>query len=125
MRCPEELSAILEGIVKERERQDKKFGVHDHPNGTGEKYAHEREYWKGVCDHNFRNGKPAWSLILLEEVYEALSEEDPDKLYDELIQVASVCAAWCASISRVQGPEREASSEELKTEKVKKLHYKI
>lgn len=40
------------------------------------------------------------SDILLEEVFEALAEDEPDKLYTELIQVAAVATAWCEYIQR-------------------------
>lgn len=51
-----------------------------------------------------------WSKILLEEVYEALSETETEKLAHELIQVAAVCVAWLEDLAqRVEGVKTAAS----------------
>ena len=51
---------------------------------------------------NFNDSCPGksltWDFILLEEVYEAISERDNKKLKIELIQVAAVCTAWIESL---------------------------
>lgn len=75
------MSQAQEGIYaeirRERDRQDKKFGLQDHDDMT-------------------------WSAILTEEVGEAAQaalkarfDGDPlDALKEELIQCAAVCFAW-------------------------------
>lgn len=37
---------------------------------------------------------PKWSIILLEEVFEALESDNPEHLREELVQVASVATNW-------------------------------
>jgi hypothetical protein len=41
---------------------------------------------------------PQWSVILLEEVWEAIEAGTLPKLRAELIQVAAVCWAWIEQI---------------------------
>jgi malonyl CoA-acyl carrier protein transacylase len=41
-----------------------------------------------------------WEHILTEEHYEAMAEEDPTRLREELIQVAAVAVAWVEAIDR-------------------------
>jgi hypothetical protein len=64
---------FAEAVDAERQRQIAKFGDQHHPDGT-------------------------WMHVLIEEVFEALAEEDPAKLRAELVQVAAVCAAWITDI---------------------------
>jgi hypothetical protein len=90
------VKAFAEAVDTERQAQIAKFGDQKHPDCTG------AEYYVGMADQARDDVEhaaesltgPRWSLILLEEVYEALAESDPAKLRTELIQVAAVCAAW-------------------------------
>jgi len=45
-------------------------------------------------------GRVSWADILLEEVFEALAEDDPAALRVELIQVAAVAVQWVEAIDR-------------------------
>lgn len=70
------LNLVLLDIVKERKRQDAKWGSQRHLDPL------------------------LWNAILGEEVGEvskAILEKDPG-LYDELIQVAAVATAWAEAI---------------------------
>lgn len=49
-----------------------------------------------------------WALILLEEVFEALAEDDPDKLTAELAQLAGVAQQWVDAIERRRMDELHA-----------------
>lgn len=105
-------SAVLAEIAGERASQDTRWGVGDHPDGTGSEFR-----WMEGMDAN----QPAWmqaaeakeSLeqavltsqatyrhILLEEVCEAFAESDPERLRAELIQVAAVAVAHIENIDR-------------------------
>ncbi len=46
-----------------------------------------------------------WRDILLEEVFEALAEEEPKELRKELVQVAAVAAQWVEAIDRRGGSD--------------------
>lgn len=98
---------VLAEVAIERNRQDTKWGEQNHPNGTG------YEFYKRLCDDarmaydlQSSSGELTWDTILLEEVYEALTEECQANLRDELLQVAAVAVAWIECIDR-----KEAASE--------------
>lgn len=91
---------VFRDIVEERARQDAKWGEQNHPDGTNWSYEIEAEHFKALCDREAEAGKVTWRHILLEEVYEALAEENPAMLRDELVQVAAVAAAWVEAIDR-------------------------
>lgn len=97
-------SAMMD-VADEMDRQDAKWGDQSHlPNGTGfREWAALADYYRNSCDAAFARGDGTWADILLEEVYEALAESDPDKLRAELIQVAAVAAQWAAAIDKTEG----------------------
>ena len=114
-----------EGILIEVEgecvKQLEKWGVQNHADGTGgetmifgRRFAHTARDLKALNDYRASGKgvefdvitgeasacKPAWSLILLEEVYEAVESDDVKSLRAELIQVAAVAASWIEAIDR-------------------------
>ncbi|MFI9200197.1 hypothetical protein [Streptomyces sp. NPDC053048] len=117
------LGRIAAEIDAERVRQDAHFGEQNHPDidprdigvVTQHYYASRADIWKDV---NKERATPAvtpgrctqhpdtphthtaWDGVLLEEVYEALAEGNPEKLRAELVQVAAVACAWIAAIDR-------------------------
>jgi hypothetical protein len=97
---------VLAAIANERARQDAKWGEQNHPDGTGGPVMRQQaDAARAACQYLAKNGGPDWRAILLEEVYEALAEDDPAKLRAELVQVAAVAAAWVAAIDRRKGGE--------------------
>jgi hypothetical protein len=98
---PTFLNAFERSVRDERERQDAKWGEQNHPDGTGGPRAEEvREAARAQCQDAALRGEQQWSLILAEEVFEAIAEEDQGALYEELIQVAAVAQAWAEAIAR-------------------------
>ncbi|MFF1297961.1 MULTISPECIES: hypothetical protein [unclassified Streptomyces] len=90
---------FAEAIDAERQRQLEKFGDQHHPDGTGSlTQVLEADKARAGCQAAFERGDGTWMHVLIEEVFEALAEEDPVKLRAELIQVAAVCAAWVTDI---------------------------
>jgi hypothetical protein len=88
-------------VLWERFKQDRKFGKQNHPDGTPlEGYIINADFYRDRCNKAAAAGRLSWDVIFLEEVYEALSESDPEKLKAELIQVAAVAAAWIEAIDR-------------------------
>lgn len=87
---------ILDRVNKERSDQDKQWGQQHHPphRGSVQMYRAKADAYKNVGNND------AWDFILLEEVYEALAETDPDLMQEELIQVAAVAVAWAEDIER-------------------------
>jgi hypothetical protein len=47
-----------------------------------------------------QEGTTTWKHILREEFLEAMAEEDPEQLREELVQVAAVAVAWIEAIDR-------------------------
>lgn len=110
-------SAVVDAIVAERGAQDAKWGVQNHPNGTGMVGDRERaDSARHVCDVLFRAGTGSWRDILHEEVQEAFAEHDPVKLREELIQVAAVAMAWVENMDRGGQPECSKQCSEMHTE---------
>jgi len=105
--------SALEEVAAERERQNAKWGEQNHPNGAAagnvffaavmgrnKTYGNIEKYAKQTTDEHAAAGVVTFADILLEEVFEALAEEDPAKLRAELIQVAAVATQWVEAIDR-------------------------
>ncbi len=111
-------AAVLEEVSHERGRQLNKHGDQSHlPDGTGpdiyilrhtdvnldlrtgSELAH---IFKARCQGNFP-AEDNYCDILLEEVFEALAEDDPAALRTELVQVAAVAVQWIEAIDRREG----------------------
>lgn len=92
---------VLDAIVAERERQNEKWGVQNHPDGTGHVYFKSNaERAKAITEHAAKIDSLQWWHILDEEVQEAFAEDDPQKLREELIHVAAVAVQWVECIDR-------------------------
>jgi hypothetical protein len=98
---------ILAKVENELQRQDELWGEQNHPfiGGTygrvpASDYEWAAEYWKVANANRVEQGSLGWDGILLAEVYEALSEADPEKQVEELVQVAAVAINMALSIKR-------------------------
>lgn len=97
------MNGVYEEILDERVSQEAKWGEQNHPNGTGGYDASKQaSRARDICNDAFARGNGTWCLILMEEVYEAWAESDPQKLRAELIQVAAVAVAWVEAIDRAE-----------------------
>ena len=92
--------SVLAEVRTERFRQDVKWGVQNHPNGTSLNNVHFRNRKYFVNEELIATGKLTWQDIAEEEFLEAVSETDPVKLREELIQLAAVCVAWIECLDR-------------------------
>jgi hypothetical protein len=98
------LRRVLDEIAEERSRQDAKWGVQRHPDGTGRAYALravaelDQDFAKQRCDRAFDQGNGTWEHILHEEFCEAMAEDDPARLRAELVQLAAVAVHWIEAI---------------------------
>jgi hypothetical protein len=100
---PQDVLSILESVIEERDRAMGKWGVQNHPDGTGGKAAEAlRDAQRELVDEQAGNGKSNWRDILLEEVREAFAETDLVALDKELMQVMQVCLVWREDIARRQ-----------------------
>lgn len=87
---------VLDDIHAERIRQDEKWGIQHHLDGTSNDEFSRllRDAARTACVNADAQGKATWWDILYEEVMEASAEEDWRKLRAELVQVAAVAVAW-------------------------------
>lgn len=108
--------AVLAEVHAERIAQDQRWGQQDHPDymestlpWAYQEYAQMAAQWKFTnalrVNRMEREGAPpgqtcAWDGILLEEVFEALGEEDPVLARQEWIQVAAVAVARIEAADR-------------------------
>jgi hypothetical protein len=101
---------VLDEVLSERQAQNRKWGEQNHPDGTGpgvkwmsangSDAADLTVQLRGRCQRRFAAGDGTWLDILLEELAEALAEDEPEKLRTELVQVAAVAVAWVEAIDR-------------------------
>lgn len=96
---------VLAQVFDERKRQDEKWGVQHHPDGTSYRgWSNRALSAQEDNDQNIIRQRSNWLDILKEEVYEAFAETDPQKLRAELVQVAAVACVWIEDIdSRSEG----------------------
>ena len=97
---PQTRALVFDSVNKERDRQEAKWGAQSWPNGTSDEYRWVADAYRNVCNDNMKDGTVTWHDILLEEVFEALGEEDADKLENELVQVIAVAVNWVEDIRR-------------------------
>lgn len=101
---------IIEKIIKERKRQDEKWGIQDHPSITEIEGVNLSEYYdipsmleaQKTCDQQSENKELTWTDILLEEFCEVVEAPNEELRKTELVEVISVAIAWYESIERKQ-----------------------
>lgn len=97
---------VLNEVAQERTKQNAKWGEQNHPNLHEESsrvlfvFASLANHYRTLNDLAAKDGTLEWTGILLEEVYEAISESDDNALRAELIQVAAVAVAWIEALDR-------------------------
>jgi hypothetical protein len=95
----------------ERNRQLEKWGDQrgKRSDGTGSVFFRQwAEEYQRQNDAREEAGKEGvWAKILLEEVFEALAEDDPERLEYELVQAGAVVTAWLEDLveRRSGGPQ--------------------
>jgi hypothetical protein len=91
------LFRIFLEISRERKRQDEKWGEQNHEMGA--KHSKMRELSEEMRRLNFHRPL-CWYTILMEEVYEAFAETEPEKQYGEIIQLAAVAVQIAEFLKR-------------------------
>lgn len=98
------MNDVLSDVADERRRQDRKWGEqnhadHPHTGPSADAWAALVALAEAEARASLHRG-PTWAAILLEEVGEALQEDDPARLRAELVQVAAVAVAWIQALDR-------------------------
>lgn len=89
---------VLRDVLDERARQETLFPDQHLPNGTTGRLRAHSDAIRRMVDTAAERNKLTWRDVLTEEFYEALAEEDPEKLRKELTQVAAVAIRWIEDI---------------------------
>lgn len=103
-------TGVLGDVRAERARQFAKYGTNEGlRDGTGEAWlrpfsledsatieARLREDYEAYKVQHV--GLPTWMHLVREEVAEAFAEMDPERLREELVQVAALCVSWVEKI---------------------------
>lgn len=121
---------IFDEILAERQRQDAKWGVQNHPShagmiGPGEIVLYSlpcTESARGTCDARFKAGIGSWLDIAIEEMAEVrdaaldavnpFTDADEGAVRAELIQLIAVGVAWVEAIDRRSGRDTEEHSDD-------------
>jgi phosphoglycolate phosphatase len=98
--APGSLTRVLADVTAERVAQDARWGVREHPDGTGPELRPEADRARQAVEDAAARGLPSWRDILYEEVMEAFAEDDPERLRAELIQVAAVAVKWVQALDQ-------------------------
>ena len=107
-------SSVLQDVAAERARQFATYGTNENiKDGTGRAWlfplsqkspaAIEAEFRENYEAHETVYGAPTWVHLVREEVAEAFAETDPDRLREELLQVAALCVSWVEKIDQRTG----------------------
>lgn len=95
---------VANEVIRERLAQIDQWGDQDLPLGFGgAEFRRLSDQYRRECDEATDRGEVTHQHVLREEVYEALSEADPAKARDELIQLAA-----CA-IKAIQQIDKDAA----------------
>lgn len=92
-------------VLRERQRQDAKWGEQNHPDGTGPDecprfFLPSADVARKLCDREHHSGNGTWAHIAVEELCEAVECGDATDLRKELVQTAAVLVAWVEAIDR-------------------------
>jgi hypothetical protein len=117
---------VLEEVFEERLRQVARYGHNDEcADGAGPETrwllplssasAAEIQVALRSSYEAFEEetGAPTWVHLVLEEVCEAFEAATPDRLEEELLQVAALCVSWVESLRRRGAKPVPAEPDEL------------
>uniref|UniRef100_UPI00350E40F8 NUDIX hydrolase n=1 Tax=Nonomuraea pusilla TaxID=46177 RepID=UPI00350E40F8 len=112
---PGSLAKALADVVAERAAQDTTWGMQALPDGTGGPgTVAAADAARDETGAASRAGTLTWRHILMEEVLEAVAEDDPGRLRAELVQVAAVAVKWIQSLDRRSVPPAEVRAERFR-----------
>jgi hypothetical protein len=106
------MNMIFEEIRLERQKQDEKWGVQNHPcldlklmHRSPDRMCEEYEIStenraKQLCEMAFKKNCGTYAHIANEEFSEVIASFDIYKRREELIQLTAVCVAWIEKIDR-------------------------
>lgn len=106
-------SGPLVRVAREMDKQDMRWGEQTHPDGTDASFKGLADAARAETEEAARTGRLTWADILKEEFFEVLAETDPQRLAEELTQVAAVCGNWMNDLHGRQVGLAKAYAESL------------
>lgn len=112
----EDIVKIYGEISEEIQNQLDKWGVQNHPSLNNSLLNQHPDHMtfayeipnasrvKSKVDFEAKEGTLTYAHIALEEFVEVVSEFDPVKRRQELVQLAAVCVSWISSMDRNEMP---------------------
>lgn len=113
LRWVDGMTDVLKLVARERVEQVCRYGHNDDlENGTGPDVRWllannlnqasdvEELFRENYEEHEAKHGKPTWMHLVREEIAEAFQESDPERLAEELIQVAALCVSWVETLRK-------------------------
>lgn len=104
---PDRTRAVLEKVFEHRQIQEARYGAENEKceDGTGPDVrwlipftslpATKIQQDLRVDYEDYEDEAPVtWVHLVREEIAEAFQEDDPERLAEELIQVAALCVSW-------------------------------
>lgn len=98
---------VLEQVFEERLRQVAQYGHNeDLENGTGPNARWllpassnpakvlQEQFREEYEEHEAATGKPTWMHLVREELAEAAESDNPERLAEELLQLAALAVSW-------------------------------
>lgn len=96
---------VLNAVRDERARQFAQYGTNeDLKDGTGEPWLEPLSFQDAAHIENVlrfdyevyekTRGTITWMHLVREEVAEAFAEMDPERLREEVLQIAALCVSW-------------------------------
>ena len=100
---------VLEDVQAEVNRQFELWGEQNHPDrhyaSQAGHWAMAAEMWKRINAERVADNSLSWDGIALEEVFEALGEENQRDLETECVQAAAVFVTWVLAQRRRRARE--------------------
>lgn len=93
-------NTIMDEVQQERARQDAKYGVQDHPNGTSPTFKGLADSAKNATRKAMNEQRVTWFHIGKEEFWQAMAESDRAALRARLVKLVAVGVAWIEAIDR-------------------------
>jgi len=122
---------VYEEVQSERNRQDEKWGIQDHPSisdnivaGPSSNLSERINRYYGiptidkakyVADEAANKYDLTWGHIAVEELCEVIGADNEIHRRHELVQLAAVCIAWIDCLDRKMNKEKTSKEDDTST----------
>lgn len=94
-----DVESIISDVLQEVQNQVDRWGNQKYPDGTGSPaFGAMADAARKACDRADQEQTTTWLHIAREEFWEAMAEQDKDRLRQELVQLIAVGVSWVKDI---------------------------